>query len=764
MTTSTVSEEKANSLAAYIREQWRTDLAALAFLLLATLIFFLPVILGLAWIPRGGGDSVSFLYPMYRFAAQSFQEGTIPLWNPYQYAGSLFIADNQTGIFYPPNLLLFLLNPDFSYGAIQWLVIFHFLFAGAAMYFCMRLLRAEVPIPRPAALVAALAFMFSGVFIAHIGNLNLIAVIAWLPPVFLALHHAVLTGRGRSGITLAIIGGALLGVGTLAGHGQMTFLLAAYLGLYALYCAMSDRAFWPLLALLVLGLTAVGLAAINLLPSFEAIQYSVRAQFDPGRATDYALPWKGFLGLFAPDFFGRGQVRFWGDWPRVEYGYVGILTIFLAGAAVATDRSRLTRFFTLSAVLFALLALGDNIPLLPLLVRLVPLFPFQVPARFVLLLDFSLAALAAIGAARLMERPRALRAYLVTAALLGAGILALLIWQYRQAVGQIPQHQQQMLLAIGAFVVFALGSWLLVWARSREQLTASTFGLLAVLLLAVDLIALGWYVEIDPNDPSDGFPEDSAALNYIKENAAMQRIEIASSAWQPNLPQLEKLYSIDGVYNPLELSNYAVYIGSVGYRGSPMYNLLGTKYIIAGKSDPPGDTETIIPVFDEDPDVTVYLNTQALPRAMVLHNAAVVEDHDAAFVAVHDELFDPQQIVILEEGTPLDQESGQSAITVLRYDPNFAAFEVFTDRPAYFLLGDIHHPQWTATINGQNTPILVANYALRAVPLAEGTHLVEMRFEPPAWTWGVAITLGTLLLLALFAVWNWFAARRATGA
>jgi hypothetical protein len=294
-----------------------------------------------------------------------------------------------------------------------------------------------------------------------------------------------------------------------------------------------------------------------------------------------------------------------------------------------------------------------------------------------------------------------------------------------------------------------------VWARSRERLSAAAFGLAGVLLLAIDLIALGWYVEIDANEPAGGFAAGSPALEFLKENAGLQRIEIATAAWQPNLPQLEGLYSIDGVYNPLELSNYAVYIGSVGYRGSPMYNLLGTKYIVAGKKEPPGDTSLIVPVFDQDSEVTVYLNTMALPRAMVLHNAQVVADHDSAFVAVHDESFDPQRTAILEGGDPLEQEPGASSITVLRYDANYVAFEVSSDRPAYFLLSDIHHPQWRATVDGEETPILVADYALRAVAIEAGTHLVEMRFEPPAWRWGVTITLATLAILALVAGWCW---------
>ena len=760
MTNSENINGRTHSLSEYIRSNWRGDLTALVFLLAAVLIFFLPVVLGKAWIPRGGGDSVSFLYPMYRFAAQSFRQGIIPLWNPYQYAGSLFIADNQTGVFYPPNLLLFLLKPDFSYKAIEWLVIGHFLFAGVSMYFCTRLLDPHKSLPRAAALIAALAYLFGGVFIAHIGNLNLIAVAAWLPLSFLALHRAILAGNRKTAVGLAVLGGVFLGLGTLAGHGQMTFLLAAYLGFYALYCAISERSLWPILALMILGITAFGLAAINLIPSLEAVQYSVRAEFDAQRAAGYALPWRGLLGLFAPDFYGRGQVRFWGDWPRVEYGYVGVLTLFLAGVGLVSDRSRLTRFFAVSTLLFLVLALGNNTPLYPLLVRLVPAFPFQVPARFVLLLDFSLAGLAAIGMAKLIERPLPLRRYLIVAGLLGTAVLALLFWQYRTSLPSVPQHQQQMLLAIGAFALLALGSWLLIWGRSKERITAKTFGLLSVLLLAVDLIALGWYAELEPNDPEKAFAAGSPALTFLKENAGLQRVEISTSAWQPNLPQLEGLYSIDGVYNPLELANYAVYIGSVGYRGSPMYNLLGTKYIVAGKSGPPGDTAIIVPILDEDPDVTIYLNTLALPRAMVLHNAQVVADHNAAFTAIHEESFDPQQVVILEEGQPLQQEAGQSSITVLAYEPNYAAFEVTTDRPAYFLLSDIHHPQWRATVDGQEKPILVADYALRAVAINEGTHLIEMQFEPPAWKWGVGITLITLIFLLVLVIWFWRTADR----
>ena len=216
----------------------RFDLLPLLTLAFAVLIFFGPVIIGRAWIPAGGGDLVSFIFPMYRFAGSSLRGGELPLWNPNLYAGAPFIADNQSGVFYPLNLLLFLLVPDFSYQAIEGLVILHIFLAGVTMYFCLRWLQPEEPLKRPAAVLGGLAFMFSGVFVSHIGNLNLIAVVAWLPLIFICLHRAIISQQPRAQIGWALAGGVSFGVSTLAGHGQMTFLIAVFFGLLR---PVSDR-------------------------------------------------------------------------------------------------------------------------------------------------------------------------------------------------------------------------------------------------------------------------------------------------------------------------------------------------------------------------------------------------------------------------------------------------------------------------------------------------------------------------------------------
>src|SRR5690606_28562821 len=87
------------------------------------------------------------------------------------------------------------------------------------------------PLSPLAAFFGAIAFEFSDLFIVHFGNLNMIAVAAWLPLIFLIYHHAL----RRHSPGLAAAAGAVLALATLAGHIQITLFILLLLGLYTSY-------------------------------------------------------------------------------------------------------------------------------------------------------------------------------------------------------------------------------------------------------------------------------------------------------------------------------------------------------------------------------------------------------------------------------------------------------------------------------------------------------------------------------------------------
>ena len=58
-----------------------------------------------------GMDTATAFYPWYVFLGYSVRSGHIPVWNPYQFAGTPFAADPESGWAYLPAMLFFGIVP-----------------------------------------------------------------------------------------------------------------------------------------------------------------------------------------------------------------------------------------------------------------------------------------------------------------------------------------------------------------------------------------------------------------------------------------------------------------------------------------------------------------------------------------------------------------------------------------------------------------------------------------------------------------------------
>src|ERR1044071_4917420 len=56
------------------------------------------------------GDLATQFYPSRLLQARAFQEGRLALWNPYFLGGAPFVANPQSSLFYPPNLLYYVFS------------------------------------------------------------------------------------------------------------------------------------------------------------------------------------------------------------------------------------------------------------------------------------------------------------------------------------------------------------------------------------------------------------------------------------------------------------------------------------------------------------------------------------------------------------------------------------------------------------------------------------------------------------------------------
>ena len=747
---------------------WRCEVVPALVLLAATLGFFWRILFTAdAWKPAGGGDLVSFLFPTYRFAAARLQAGDLPLWNPHLYGGAPFVADIQSGLFYPPNLLLFLLMPDFSYKAMETMAVLHVFLAGLFMYLSLRFWEPGRPLRVSAALTGAMAYMFSDMFIVHFGNLNLIAVAAWLPLVFFLFRQALRT----QSVNLAIGAGIVLGLSTLAGHPQMTLLVGLALGVAAMVEAIVARstrrgAGWPFLALALTTAVAVGLAALVLVPAWEYARLSSRADWTYREAARYSLI-PGLLGeMLVPALFSSREPNlYWGVWDRVAVGYLGIFPLILAGLAVLLRQVREVGLFLILAGVAFLMALGGESVVHGWAYQLLPGFDYlRAPARHVLLVDFSLAALAALGLDLFLgplDRRRRKTFQGIWPWLCGLGGVSFLVggaWAYL-VVYQAQDRDPTLFWRVseaGSGVIFALLMVAsgLAWLAARRAgcLRRRVLAGLAVGLVFVDLASVGAYTDLGHTPPTAGY-DHPKIVEFLQKDPGLFRIDSRTDiwdVWQPDLALLSGLYDVNGVDNPMMIADMARFWEGTQGRSTRLYDLLGVRYVL-GSPDVTLDWDKFSLAFDGDPTVHVYRNLITWPRAFVVHRAEVVQDHETAWVRIHEPGFEPATTVVLEGGQPLDIQANRPAtVQVIRYEPDELILAIDSPAEGYLVLSDPFYPGWQAEVDGRPAALLRADYAFRAVPILAGTHQVAMVFRPRSWLVGLGLSALTGLMLLVW--------------
>lgn len=737
----------------WLHSPWHLDLAQLGLLGLATLGFFWRVAAEQNWMPADGGDLVSFLFPSYRFAAESLHAGAWPLWNPHIYGGAPHVGDIQAGFLYPPNLILFALRPEFAYLDLQWMSMLHIWFAGAGMYL---LLARGMRLGRVSALAGAIAFMFSDGFLVHFGNLNLNATMAWLPWVFWPLLRALqaMTTEGR--LLGSLCAGALLGIAILAGHIQAALYIGMALVFYVAFWLFQRRAdpdFRRCItsgvgALLICFMLAFLIAAPILLPALQLASFSEREAWNYTETAGYSLSPAQWIGWLIPGFFGRGPQFHWGAWPRVEVGYLGILTLVLAVLAIMLRRDRRTWLWAVLAVASFIISLGIYAILHGWLTLLPGFSLLRAPARFIFVTDFAVAVLAAIGLDAVLQpltedgrrrfdglwRVTGYGAAAVFAVAIPLAYLGLLLVQDRDPA--IVSRTSVALIAVMIFSGLLLASFVWLSARRSQWATSLTLGWLAVALIYLDLAGVGAYQDLGNADPSLAF-DRPALIGFLEAQPGPARIDSRTdieSLWQPNTALLYGLEDVGGVANPSSLADVARYWEGLGSRSSRLYDLLNTRYLIARK-DVELDWKKFALAFDTDPDLNAYENRAALPRAFFVTRVVSVSDHEAAWSAIQEPTFDPETTAIVE-GTALP-EASPARVTGIQLAPNRVRVEVTADGPAFLVLSQYWYPGWRAYVDGvaQGDPYRT-DYVFQGVSVPAGTHSVELRFAPPLWRFG----------------------------
>jgi hypothetical protein len=332
---------------------------ALAFLVLLALSLFLPALVKNEVFTLR--DHFDYFQPLRWFTATELQAGRVPLWNPYSASGEPWMANPQTGLFYPPAWLFLVLPFTTAYTL--------FLFLHVALLGCSAYLLFARTASREAAFVGAVALMFSGPVLSLMDVSNNLTTFAWIP---LALWCAAEGAWRRGGIVLAL---AFLG-------GEPFF--AAVAAVLFVVASGGLRVAWKA------GMVAFGLSAIQLFPFLEMVRRSDRAAgLDASLVLTHSMSLRDWLHVALPMTSGRTQ-----QFIPVVYASVIVCILALLGI-----RRRTLPWLALFVAAF-LISLGPGF-----LARL-PLTIFRYPARLVPLAALAIAALAVAGWERFRTKRR----------------------------------------------------------------------------------------------------------------------------------------------------------------------------------------------------------------------------------------------------------------------------------------------------------------------------------------------------------------------
>lgn len=360
----------------------RGDLLAAAFLLLLVLLFFGGVLFGddclvtsnmsrwLPWRleatpdemarPSFRDDAAQTYFPRRFLSGEEMKAGRIPLWNPYVLCGAPHLADFQSCVFHPLNvLLLYWLDPLRGMGIF---VAVHLFLGGLFLYLLLRRLGAGVA----GSSIGGLSFLFNAYFATYLGHPVHVSTGAWIPLLLLLVHRCVGRSRGVF-IPLAVAMTVLGGFPQTILYGLLVagaFALFQWTGLGAKERGRGALRLAALAGLVVLG---AGLTLFQIAPTAELGTLSERSEIPLGRILGGHMPVPAELvRLWLPDFFGnpidentwlaalRGPLPHPSDLGFIGYG--GVLPLLLALAAPFLSRRRERWFFAGLALLSALLA------------------------------------------------------------------------------------------------------------------------------------------------------------------------------------------------------------------------------------------------------------------------------------------------------------------------------------------------------------------------------------------------------------------------
>lgn len=711
-------------------------------------------------------DVIRQLYPWKFLVIDQLKQGDIPFWNPYNFSGTPLLANIQSQVFSPINIVYFVL--PFMYGWTVSLVL-QIILAFIFTYVYVR----QLGLHPTAAILAALAYagsLYMSVFFEY-GVFG--QTILWLPLILYAVEKFLVKLSVKT-LLLLVFSVVFASFG---GHLQIFAYLWTFALCYAFFRVYASQKQRKIKIALVFFsfFISIGIFSIQLLPSLELIGLSARDAHDLHFFLQTLLLHGQELIVFlSPDFYGNPATNTYllkHSYPQTAL-YVGVIPLIFACSSLFLKKNNWVTFYLIAALIILIFITLNPISTIFYSLQ-PPIIASSSPTNAIFLLSFSLSILAGYGSNQwLMKKNK-------WPLLISTVFLCIVAAAYGFShVFHVECNTKGALYSLGL-----LGVAFVLYGANRFMKRETIFMMLVILITIVDL---GYFFQkFNPFVPKELVYPQTTIGSVLQKDAGTERVwGYGHATIQANVNIMDHVFSSEG-YDPLYVKKYgelihssnaglqkqlgettrsdALFDDSLGalpadQSRQKVMNLLGIKYILDRAEN--GSTAKQFPqnqftrIYDKD-NWKLFKNKQAVPRVFLTSDYRVVHSDNEFETNFFDAQFSPLETVLLIEkpSFPATKNTkNNDSVSIRSYTPNEVVVQTRTSEKKLLFLSDTFYPGWKATIDGAETPILRADYIFRTIQVPKGAHTISFTYFPETFSRGLAIALASLLILSVVSV------------
>lgn len=494
---------------------------------------------------------------------------------------------------------------------------------------------------------------------------------------------------------------------------------------------------------------------------------SVESLGDTSKTYDFLIQ-RGVSRSQALEFSNNLQL-YWGDQPGVAAPpYVGavIFFLFLLGLLLVKDRSK---WWLLIGSLFALgLSWGKNFG--PFTDFMIDYFPFYNKFRAVtsvqVILELCVPILAVLGLRQFFDYQED-ASYRKKALITAAGFmtaLTLLLLLFKTVLNFAGGNDSVLEQYFGADIVSIIRSdreavyfndilrtWiyialsaLVLWFAFKNKITKQWAIVLIGILVVLDLAGVDRrYVNAEDFVPERRMTAPIAQSNadqlILKDSTVFRVLNLDEGLNGARTSYFH--HSVGGYHaaKPRRLQDLFEY--QIYRNNRRALNMLNVKYLIqADESGAPG----------------VSLNPGALGNAWFVERLLSASTSDAVMQMLDsldiakNAVFNTSDFEEIKEASYVLDST--ATVSLISYKPNHLKYNSQNSNPGLIVFSEMYYPDgWKSFIDGKSADHFRVNYALRAMIVPEGNHVIEFRFDPEVIkqgsNWSLAGSIGLFFVI-----------------